>query len=61
MEFKLIIQVALVFSLTICGFVICIAEMEKYPTKKGCGLIEISSNFTLKEKQICRMMNGSVK
>ena len=61
MEYKLIIQIALVFALTICGFVICLSELEKYPTKKGCELVEISPDFSLKEKQVCRFLNSIKK
>jgi len=58
---KTVINVAVIISLFICIFVIFITELERYQVKKDCGLMEISPDFTPKERQMCRMIRGSVK
>ena len=58
---KTVINVAVIISLFICLFVISITELERYQIKKDCGLMEISPDFTPKERQMCRMIRGSVK
>jgi len=45
----------------VCLFVISLTELERYQIKKDCGLMEISPDFTPKERQMCRMIRGSVK
>ena len=58
---RTVINVAVIFSLFVCLFVISLTELERYQIKKDCGLMEISPDFTLKERQMCRMIRGSVK
>ena len=60
-EMKTVINLAVIFSLLVCIFFISLTELERYQVKKDCGLMEISPDFTQKEKQICRMNRGSVK
>jgi hypothetical protein len=60
-KMKTVINVAVIISLFICIFVISITELERYQIKKDCGLMEISPDFTPKERQMCRMIRGSVK
>jgi len=52
---KTVINLAVIFSLLVCIFVISLTELERYQVKKDCGLMEISPDFTPKERQICRM------
>jgi len=54
-EMKTVINLAVIFSLLVCIFVISLTELERYQVKKDCGLMEISPDFTPKERQICRM------
>jgi len=58
---KTVINVAVIISLFICIFVISMSELERLQTKKDCALMEISPDFTQKERQICRMTRRSVK
>lgn len=58
---RTVINVAVIFSLLVCLFVISLTELERYQVKKDCGLMEISPDFTPKERQMCRMIRGSVK
>jgi len=60
-EMKTVINLAVIFSLLVCIFVISLTELERYQIKKDCGLMEISPDFTPKERQMCRMIRGSVK
>ena len=52
---KTVINLAVIFSLLVCIFVISLTELERYQVKKDCGLMEISPDFTTKERQVCRM------
>ena len=61
MEFKFVVVSGLFLGFLIGGFVICLTEIEKLPIKKDCQLANISPDFTLKEKQMCKIINGSVK
>ena len=54
-EMKTVINLAVIFSLLVCIFVISLTELERYQVKKDCKLMEISPDFTPKERQICRM------
>ena len=58
---KTVINLAVIFSLLVCIFVISLTELERYQVKKDCVLAEISPDFTTKERQMCRMIRGSVK
>ena len=58
---RLALHIAVIVSLFICIFVIFLTELNRQPIKKDCNLVEISPDFTQKEKQICRMNRGSVK
>lgn len=56
MEYKFIVVSGLFLGFLIGGFVICITEIEKLPIKKDCQLVNISPDFTPKEKELCRKM-----
>ena len=58
---RLLFNIAVIFSLFIVSFVIFLTELHRQPIKKDCGLMEISPDFTPKERQMCRMIRGSVK
>jgi hypothetical protein len=54
-------SIAFLFFLFICLFVMVIASLPDKQTHwgvKNCELSEISSDFTLKEKQDCRTMRS---
>ena len=54
-EMKTVINLAVIFSLFICIFVIFLTELNRKQIVKDCVLAEISPDFTTKERQICRM------
>jgi len=58
---RLLFNIAVIFSLFIVSFIIFLNELHRQPIKKDCGLMEISPDFTPKERQMCRMIRESVK
>ncbi len=52
---RLAFNIAVIFSLFICIFVIFLTELNRKQIVKNCALAEISPDFTPKERQICRM------
>ena len=58
---RLAFHIAVIVSLFICIFVVFLSELSRHSIKKDCVLAEISPDYTQKEKQICRIIRGSVK
>jgi len=58
---RLLLNIAVIFSLFIVSFIIFLNELHRQPIKKDCNLAEISPDFTQKEKQECRIKRESVK
>jgi hypothetical protein len=49
---RVMINIAVIFSLTVCIFIIFLTESVE--VKKDCSIAETSPDFTTKEKEQCR-------
>jgi len=47
--------ISVLMAVFICTFVIVVTSILDYQVRKSCELAEISPDFTLKEKQDCRI------